>query len=111
MGGYGDNMKHLAEIAKSQIHAQGSKYVDFVVVIGGWKKLDPAVNADDLPCPVCNSTSYIAPYVDMDKGDLRRVRICTNVDCPSTKKENIPYQNQIPSAKRDRDWETVNHLH
>lgn len=98
-------MKLASEIAKTFLPEKGDgKVVEFIAVIGGWKKLQGPTISTDLQCPECGNQGHYTPLVDPNK-DATRVWICSNGLCMTNSKLSMPRQVITPTkVQRAIEW-------
>lgn len=90
-------MKTLSEITKQmekdmQSQPQVGVIVEFINVLGGWKKLNEPTLSTNLVCPICEKKSHYTPLVDPAKG-AAKVWMCMDGGCEAHKsiRKGTPY--------------------
>jgi len=77
-------MKTMRSILQKTLLPQTEpKTVDFIVVIGGCKAIEPTLSSE-ISCPICSGREY---YTFLEKG--KRTWFCANGNCATNSKENI----------------------
>lgn len=90
-------MKIVSTILKNHLPKQEAKVVEFIAVLGGWKKLDRPTLSSDLCCAICSGTEHYCPHCD-PAIDARRVWICANGSCESNNMKNLSRATTTPST-------------
>lgn len=73
-------MKNARDIAKKLLPSSEPKIVEYIAVLGGWRRLESPMMSDELRCVICDSSQHYAVFCDPAKGP-EKVRICANGDC------------------------------
>ncbi len=97
-------MKLMSQIAKDKYTSSQEKgvIVEFIAIMGKHKKIPPTLSSEII-CEVCGHDKCYT--IDMDIGDKRKLWICANSICDSTKKENVPRATTIPpKSQRALQW-------
>lgn len=97
-------MKNLKDLAKSFLPPSEPKIVEFIAVLGGWRKLDTPVLSNLLSCLICGGKEHYAVFCDPAKGS-QRVWICANGVCESNTSVKGLQATNIPTMpKRSILW-------
>ncbi len=74
-------MKEMSNLLKKELpDISNGKMVEFIAVVGGWKKLEVPTMSSDLKCMICNNSEHYAVMADPSKG-AAKVWICANGQC------------------------------
>jgi hypothetical protein len=98
-------MKLLSDIAKGFLPpVSEGKIVEFIAVLGGWRKLETPTLSTELQCLICGGTDHY-PVHCCPINDLRRVWICGNGSCASNKvKKGDQATTTPPKSQRAILW-------
>lgn len=96
-------MKLISDVAQMPANEEG-KTVEYVAVIGGWRKLDVPTLSTKLNCLICDGKIHATPLCDPKKGPAR-VRVCLERNCESNKTIRTPMATTTPvDFKRVIQW-------
>lgn len=92
-------MKNVRDIVRKELPPSDPKIVEYIAVLGGWKKLEHPTLSSDLKCVICNSDYHAAVFCDPSLG-AERVRICLNGNCETNTSILHVRNTNIPTPSR-----------
>ena len=96
-------MKLVSEIAAKMLAPSDGKLVEYILVIGGFRKLSKPTLSTELKCLICGGTAHITPYHTDKFNGLAWMCIARN--CEATKQKLFGGSTVIdPIMQRSLEW-------